>query len=164
MKRFILVAIILITGAATAYAEPSKLPTFTLADPQGGKHSSATLVANGLVVIVTSPILKDKSAQQGWSQDLVATRGTNKASIILIEDMTASAFKGMAESHMKKSWKPGTLPILLEDQTGKVHAAFGVGKEQTKVFAYDKGGNLVYSTAVAPSAAAAKTVWGKLAK
>jgi len=164
MKKTLLSAIIIFAAVSVAHAEPSKLPSFSLPDPQGGMHSSATLVANGLVVIVTAPILKDKAAQVGWSKDLVATRGSNKASIILIEDMTASAFKGMAESHMKKAWKPGTLPILLEDKTGKVHAAFGVAKETTKVFAYDKGGNLVFSTAGSPSVAAAKTLWGKLSK
>ena len=162
MQKTILAALILLTSTTIAHAQ-AKLPSFTLPDPQGGMHSSATLVKNGLVVIVTSPILHDKGAQEGWSKVLVATRGSNPASIILIEDMTASAFKGIAASHMKKAWRPGTLPILLEDKSGKVHAAFGIGKDTTKVFAYNKSGALVYSTAGAPSAAAAKTVWSKLA-
>lgn len=164
MKKTILVVILLLAGVGVAQAEPGKLPSFNLPDPQGGMHSSSQLVANGLVVIVSAPLLHDKAAQVGWSKDLVATRGSNPASIILLEDMTATAFKSIASKEMKKDWKPGTLPIILEDNTGKVHAAFGVGKNTTKVFAYDKSGNLVYSTAAGPSVAAAKTLWGKLKK
>ncbi len=164
MKKTILTAIILLSSASVAYTQASKLPSFSLPDPGGAMHSSAQLGAKGVVVIVSAPTLKDKAAQEGWAKDLVATKGSNPASLILIEDMTASAFAGIAESHMKKDWKPGTLPILLEDKTGKVHGAFGVGKDQTKVFVYDQGGNLLYSTAAAPSVAAAKTVWAKLAK
>ena len=164
MKKTILAAIIILTTASFAHAQANKLPSFSLPDPQGGMHSSAQLIANGLVIIVTAPLLHDKAAQEGWSRDLAATKGSNPASLILIEDMSASAFKEIAASHMKKAWKPGTLPILLEDKTGKTHAAFGIGKNTTKVFVYNKGGNLIYSTAASPSAAAAKTIWAKLAK
>ncbi|HCU24273.1 MAG TPA: hypothetical protein DF383_04570 [Deltaproteobacteria bacterium] len=164
MKKSLTFVILILIVSSRVQAGPDKLPSFILPDPQGGMHSSAQLVANGLVVIITSPILKDKSAQEGWSRDLVASRGSHPASIILIEDMTASAFQGIAASHMKKDWEPGTLPILLEDKTGKVHAAFDVGKNQTKVFVYDKVGSLIYSTISAPSMAGAKTVWSKLSK
>lgn len=163
MRKIILILVV-VFNAALVQAQANPLPNFNLPDPQGGMHSSAELLTHGLVAIVSSPILHDKSAQQGWSQDLVATKGSNPASLILIEDISASDFKGMAEKTMKKDWQPGTLPILLEDNTGKVHGAFGVGKDQTKIFVYDKNGNLVYSFAGAPSEAAAKTIWAKLAK
>lgn len=164
MKKSIVFAVFLFMGSAMAQAEPSQLPSFNLPDPQGGMHSSATLSKNGIVVIITAPLLHTKTAQQGWSRDLAATKGSNPAGLVLIEDVAASSFKGIAEKDMKKDWKPGTLPILLEDNTGKVHGAFGVGKDQTKVFVFDKSGKLLYSTIAPPSEAAAKTVWSKLGK
>lgn len=162
MKKFLLAIVCLVFTPTLAQAEPSTLPSFNLPDPQGGMHSSAKLGANGLVAIVSAPILHDKSAQEGWANDLRSAKGSHPGSLILIEDMSASAFKGIAESKMKKEWKPGDLPILLEDKTGKVHGAFGVGKDQTKVFVFDKSGKMIYSYGGAPSAAAAKTIWGKL--
>lgn len=164
MKFLPLIAILFLAAPAAGYAQSNTLPAFNLPDPQGGMHSSAQLSANGLVAIVSAPLLKDKSAQEGWSKALVAAKGNNPASLILLEDMADSAFEGIAASHIKKDWNPGTLPIILEDKTGKVHASFAVGKDQTKVFVYDSGGNLVYSTSDSPSAAGAQTVWGKLAK
>lgn len=162
MKKLLLIAILFLTAPAAGYAQGNTLPAFNLPDPQGGMHSSSQLSANGLVAIVSAPLLKDKSAQVGWSKALVATKGNNPASLILLEDMADSAFAGIAASHMKKDWAPGTLPIILEDKNGNVHASFGVAKNQTKVFVYDKGGNLLYSTSDSPSAGAAQTVWGKL--
>ncbi len=164
MKKSILITIILLSTAVIAQAQPKKFPTFNLPDPQGGMHSSQQLSTNGAVVIVTSPILNDKSAQEQWSRNLASSKGEKQASLILIEDISASAFKGTVESHMKKAWKPGDLPILLEDETGKFHSAFGVGKDQTSVFVFDKNGNLVYSNSGQPSEAAAQTVWGKIPK
>lgn len=164
MKKKLLFTIILFISAAAAHAQPSTLPTFTLPDPQGGMHSSAQLVANGLVIIVSAPLLHDKSAQEGWSKDLAVTKGTNPASLVLLEDLAASSFEGIAKKDLRKDWKPGTLPIPLEDNTGKVHGAFGVEKDQTKVFVYDKSGHLIYSQSGSPSEEAAKAVWAKLSK
>jgi len=162
MSKFIIAALFLFLLSPAIQAQPSTFPSFNLPDPQGGMHSSAQLLAHGVVAIVSAPTLHDKSAQQGWASALVATKGSNPGSLILIEDMQASAFKGMAQSEMKKDWHPGVLPILLEDNTGKVHGAFGIGKDETKVFVFDKSGKMVYSTAMPPSEAAAKTVWSKL--
>jgi len=162
MKKAILLAIFCLISPSLTQAQPSQLPTFNLPDPQGKMHSSEILAVNGLVAIVSAPILKDKSAQEGWSKDLAAAKGNNPANLILLEDISASSFKGIAKSEMKKDWKPGTLPIILEDNTGKVHSAFGVGKDQTKVFVYNKEGKLIYSFGGNPSPAAAKTIWGKL--
>lgn len=164
MKKILFTLALILFPSAPVLAQPAQLPSFNLPDPQGGMHSSTQLLAHGLVVIVSSAILKDKSAQQGWSRDLDATKGTNPASLILIEDLAASAFAGLAENAMRKDWKPGDLPILLEDKTGKVHGAFGVGHDQTMVFVYNPKGSLVFSTAEAPSVAGAKAVWGKLGK
>ena len=162
MKKTLISVIIIVAAASLAHAQAKKLPSFNLPDPQGGMHSSSELSVNGLVVIVSAPILHDKTAQEGWAQHLADTKGSKKASLILIEDMSASAFKGMAASSMKKNWKPGIIPILLEDNSGETHAAFGVEKEETKVFVYDKNGNLIHSEAGSPSVETAKTIWIKL--
>lgn len=164
MKKTILTVMILLSAVAAAQAQSSKLPDFSLADPQGGVHSSAELLASGLVLVVTAPTLHEKDAQEGWTKFLAAAKGNNPASLVMIEDMSASDFKGIARSDIKKDWKPGDIPLLLIDETGKTREAFGVARDSTKVFVYDKKGNLLYSVADNPSAALARTVWDKLAK
>jgi predicted transcriptional regulator len=162
MKKSLIAVTVLLTISVVAHAQTNKLPSFTLPDPRGEMHSSAQLIANGLVVIVSSPILHDKTPQEKWSRLLVETKGNHQASLILIEDLSASEFQGIARQEMKKDWQPGSLPLLLEDKTGRTSGAFGVGKESTKVLVYDKNGNLIYSDAGSPTEAAAKTVWNKL--
>jgi hypothetical protein len=144
------------------HAQPKTLPKFSLPDPQGGMHSSATLVKNGMVIVVTAPTLHDKGAQEGWNKYLSAARGNCKASFVFLEDLTASLFKGEAKSEMHKSWKTGDIPILLVDSTGNTRKAFGVARDGTEVFVYDKSGKFVYSYGGSPSAASAATIWGKL--
>ena len=162
MKKYFVTALLILSFSAIAHAQVQTLPSFSLPDPDGQMHSSAQLGKNGIVVIVSAPLLHDKSAQQAWSKFLVATKGNNQASLIIIEDLAASAFQGMASSEMKKDWKPGSLPMLLVDKTGTTHSSFGVDKDTTKIFVFNKGGNLVFSDAGSPSEAAAQTVWGKL--
>lgn len=163
MKRLSCVVLfVLMCLPALVHAQPKTLPNFTLADPQGGIHSSTTLVKNGAVIVVTAPTLHDKGAQEGWNKYLNAAKGSCKASFIFIEDMTASLFKGTAKSEMHKSWKTGDIPILLIDNSGNTRKAFGVARDGTKVFVYDKGGKYVYSYSGSPSAASAKTIWSKL--
>jgi len=113
IKRAGAAAIIIFAVTSVAYAQTGTLPSFSLPDPQGGMHSSAQLVKNGLVVVVTAPTLHDKSAQEGWSKLLTAAKGDNKGSFIFIEDITPSLFKKTVRKDMKKSWKPGDIPILL---------------------------------------------------
>jgi len=161
MKKILIAAVLFLIASATAQAQ-SKLPDFSLLDPQGGSHSSAELLGKGLVVLVTAPTLHEKDAQVGWIKLLIAAKGSNKGNFVLIEDITASAFKGIARGDMKKDWKPGDIPLLLIDETGKTREAFGMAKDTTKVFVYDKGGNLIYSESSPPSAALAKSVWDKL--
>lgn len=164
MKKTILTVMILLSVRAVLQAQPAKLPDFSLADPQGGMHSSVELVASGLVVVITSPTLHEKDAQEGWTKFLTAAKGNNPAAYIMIEDLSASDFKGIARNDMKKDWQTGDIPMLLIDETGKTRDAFGVARNNTKVFVYDKKGNLLYSVADSPSAALAATVWSKLSK
>lgn len=163
MKKTIITAIIILAVSSVAQAQ-GQLPYFSLPDPQGGMHNSAQLVSNGMVIVVTAPTLHDKSAQEGWSKLLRTAKGSNKASFVFIEDMTASAFKGIAKKDMKKDWQTGDIPILLIDNSGTTRQAFGVARNTTKVFVYDKNGKLVYSYSGSPTTAAAQTIWGKLGK
>jgi hypothetical protein len=87
MKKTIALAIFILAVTSITHAQSNTLPSFSLPDPQGGMHSSAQLVKNGLVVVVSAPTLHDKSAQEGWNKFLMAERGENKASLIFIEDM-----------------------------------------------------------------------------
>ncbi len=164
MKKTILMTMAILSAVATAYAQSNQLPDFSLADPQGGVHSSAELKTKGLVLLVTAPTLHEKDAQEGWVKFLTAAKGNSPALWVMIEDMSASDFKGIARNDMKKDWKPGDTPLLLIDETGKTREAFGMARDSTKVFVYDKKGNLLYSEAGSPTAALAKTVWDKLAK
>lgn len=162
MKKTIFAAMILLAVSSMAQAQFNTLPNFTLPDPHGGMHSSSQLAKNGLVLVVTAPTLRDKNAQKGWNKYLVAAKGANKASFVFIEDLSVSMFKGIAMKDMKKDWQPGDIPILLIDQTGKTRKTFGVERNTTKVFVYNKSSKLVYTYAGSPTATIAKTIWSKI--
>lgn len=166
MKRFAVMVgvVVLIVAGVLAHADGAggSMPNFSLKDPQGGVHSSGTFKQKPTVIIVTAPIEHDSSAQKAWSNALENAKpaGTN---LVMIENVAAQKmFKGMALKEMKKSWAPGQPLLLLEDMSGSVCAAFGVPKKSTWVFAYKKGGELVYTFKGGASAAEAKNIWSKV--
>jgi hypothetical protein len=166
MKRFGLVVVVIAVIVVGIYvyvgAAGGSMPSFSLKDPQGGAHSSATLKQKPTVIVVTAPIEHDSSAQKAWSNALEKAKpaGTN---LVMIENVAAQKmFKGTALKEMKKSWAPGQPLLLLEDMSGSVCAAFGVPKKSTWVFAYKKGGDLVYTFKGGASAAEAKNIWSKV--
>lgn len=142
----------------------SKIPQFSLKDPAGKTHSTDTIIKEGSVIVVTAPILSNQGAQEGWSDQLLKAKGSNKASLVFLEDMEPSNFKGKALKEMKKEYKPGQPPILLIDEKGDVREKMGVEKKKTVVLVYDSDGKLVHRVDAKPSANLAKQIWGKAKK
>jgi len=160
MKRLILIAMALMIMPAVALAG-TKPPNVTLLDPDGGSHNVGGLLKNGGVLVMTAPTLHDKGAQEGWSKYLPDAMPKG-AMLIFIEDMSVSAWKGIARKDMKKDWKPGVPPMLLLDEKGNVRKTLGEARDTTGVFVYDKKGELVYTFKGGPSAAEAKTIWSQV--
>ena len=166
MKRFAVIAgvVALIVVGVYMYvsAAGGSMPNFSLKDPRGGAHSSATLKQKPTVIIVTAPIEHDSGPQRQMSSVFEKTKpaGTN---LVMIENVAAQKmFKGTALKEMKKSWAPGQPLLLLEDMSGSVCAAFGVPKKNTWVFAYKKGGELAATYKGKGSVADAKAMWDKV--
>ncbi len=144
----------------SSYAQT--LPNFSLKDPAGKRQTKSEIAKNGLVMVVTAPILSNKDAQEGWSKFLTPAKGERKGHIVFVEDMKPSSFKGKAMSSMKKDYKPGKDPILLVDQQGSLRKKLKVKEKKTVVLVYNKEGKLVASEEGPPSAEAATALWKKL--
>ncbi len=138
-----------------------KLPSFSLKDPAGKTFSDKEVSKNGLVLVVTAPILKNKDAQEGWEKFLNKDKGGSKAKLVFLEDMGPSAFKGKAKKEMKKEYKAGGEPILLIDNDSKTRKSLKVPEKKTVVLVYDGDGKLVHTEEGNPSAEAAKKIWDK---
>lgn len=167
MKKTVsLIAVLSLIAINTGFAKGSSsfaqvLPNFSLQDPVGKTFTKAGLSKNGLVLVVTAPILSDESAQKGWDKFLSGAKSGSKARWVYVEDMQPSLFKGQAMSGMKKDYVPGKEPILLVDTDGKLRRALGVSAKRTVVLVYDGEGKLVHSETGQPSAKAAKAIWQK---
>lgn len=162
MKKMLFTSLILIFFNSSLNAQSARLPNFSLPDPGGTYHSSNEIAKNGLVLVVTAPTLHDKSSQEGWDKYLVQTMPKGRSKLVFIEDMSVSSFKGIALKDMKKDWSPNIPPLLLIDNSGSTRKLLGVGRDETKVFVYDKNGKLIYSDSGTPSASSAKVIWQKL--
>lgn len=132
----------------------SQLPNFSLKDPAGKTFTRKdVLKKGGLILVVTAPILSNKEAQEGWDKNLEKVK-SSKATLVFLQDMSPSSFKGQALSSMKKEYRPGKEPILLIDEKGELRQKLGVPEKATVVLAYDKKGVLVGSETQAPNASA----------
>ena len=80
MKKYayaISMTMCVLLGGSWAHAQ--QIPDVTLPDPEGGKHHLPTLAkSGGLVLVITSPTLDDKSAQEAWSRLLASARGAKQ--------------------------------------------------------------------------------------
>lgn len=149
-------------SAAARYAE--ELPDFSLRDPDGIKHTKKSVLKDGVVVVVTSPILSQSDEQEDWAKMLADSRSGAKAQLIFLEDMQPSNFKVTARSRMKKQFKPGQALLLLLDEKGKLRRALKVTEEDTVVLVYDTHGKLIHAESGKPSAERASAVWKKLSE
>ncbi len=145
---------------SSAFAQT--LPDFSLKAPDGQIFTREGLSKNGLVLVVTAPILKNKKAQEGWNRYLLNAKSSSQGRFVYLEDLQASAFKGMAIRGMKKKYQSGKEPVLLIDDTGKTRQALKVSQKRTVVLVYDRDGNLIYSETGKPSSKAASIIWQKL--
>ncbi len=147
-------------SGAARYAQ--ELPDFSLPDPDGIKHTKKSVLKNGVVFVVTSPILSQSDEQEDWAKLLADSRSGAKAQLIFLEDMQPSNFKGEARSRMKKQFKPGQALLLLLDEKGKLRRALEVTKEDTVVLVYDTYGKLIHAESGKPSPERASAIWKKL--
>ncbi len=139
----------------------AQLPAFSLQDPTG-KIFTQKDFNHGVILVVTAPILANESYQRGWSDMLVKTKGTSKARVVFVEDMTPSYFKKIALNSMKKEYEPGKDPILLIDHDGALRNNLKVEEKKTIVLVYNKNGKLIYSETGKPSDERARAIWQKI--
>lgn len=163
MHSRIAAAVVVLIGVfffSHAFSGSARLPRFSLKDPQGEIHHSKQLKRWPLVVIYTAPTLKNEGAQKKWCDVLTRTK-PKRAHFVMIEDMSATSFRAMAENAMKKEWKKGDLPLLLLDESGGLRASLGADRGATCVFAYRKGGRLAHVETGAPSLDSARAIWAR---
>ena len=164
MKKYayaISMTMCVLLGGSWAHAQP--IPDVTLPDPEGGKHHLPTLAkSGGLVLVITSPTLDDKSAQEAWSRLLASARGANQGAFVMVEEMEDAFLKSIALHEMKENWKPGDVPLLLVDHSGKLCAKLDVSEDETAVLAYNHKGVLVKRYTGPPSKARAQAMWSAI--
>jgi len=138
-----------------------QLPEFCLPDPTGKTHTEESVSEDGVVFVVTAPILSQSDAQEGWAKLLMDAKAGAKAQLVMLEDMEPSNFKSTARSRMKDSFEPGKEPLVLLDESGKVRDSFKVTEELTAVLVYDRHGKLIHAESGEPSGERASVVWQK---
>ena len=138
-----------------------RIPEFSLKDPLGKVHTSAEVVKNGAVFVVTAPTLSNSSAQKGWSKYLVEGM-VSGAKLVFLEDMEPSDFKETALNDMKKDFVENKPPLLLIDNNGKLREEMGADRNKTEIFVFNGEGLLIYKDNSSPSEEAAKIIWSKL--
>ena len=157
----IFIAVFVLLGGAWAHAQ--QIPDVTLPDPEGGKHHLPTLAkSGGLVLVITSPTLDDKSAQEAWSRLLASARGANQGTFVMVEELEDAFLKSIALHEMKEHWKPGDVPLLLVDHSGKLCAKLDVCKDETAVLVYNHKGVLVKRYTGPPNKARAEAMWADI--
>lgn len=169
MRKILTTLVILFTLTPSVFAKEKSasgsfaptLPSFSLKDPVG-KTFTQNLSKEGLVLVVTAPILKNKGAQEGWNKVLSKAKSGSQAKWVFVEDLEPSFFKNMAIHGMKKGYEPGKEPILLVDSKGTLRRALGAPEKKTVVLVYNRDNKLVYSETEKPSALAAETIWKKV--
>lgn len=151
------------TGKDLSQAK-NDLPEFSLKDPRGKAFTKKDILKNGVIFVVTAPILSNKKEQENWANYLNAEKHNSKGRLIFLQDMSPSSFKGMALKEMKKKSDPGKDPLLLIDPKGDMRKKLGVKKEDTVVFVYDKKGRRVHEERGKPSQKSASQIWKSLEK
>ena len=170
MRRFLPIVLIIFLVAIVSCEKKKpakimgKLPAFSLEDPLGKMHTSKEVVKNGLVLVVTAPTLHNSGAQNNWSTFLLETMPNHNLTLVFLEDMDPSSFKGTALKEMKKDFKENEPPLLLIDNTGNLRKKLGVEKNETWVLVYNKDAELLFTEKSKPTKALAQTIWGKLKK
>jgi len=138
------------------------LPEFSLKDPRGKTVTRKDILKNGIIFVVTAPILSEKKEQEDWAKYLKAARHKGKARLIFLQDMSPSSFKGTALSEMKKQSRPDIDPLLLIDPKGEMRKKLGIKEEATVVLVYDKKGRRVHVEKGKPSQKSASRIWKSL--
>jgi len=159
VKRLsLMVACCTLLTAVSAFAQG--VPDITLQDPHGGTHNLKALAgAGGLILVISSPTLEERSAQEKWTKLLSDTRESNRGTFVLVEDMGDAFLKSIALHEMKEEWKPGDVPLLLVDNGDTLNSVLDVHSEETVIFAYDKRGKRVKCYAGVPSKNEARAIW-----
>jgi hypothetical protein len=166
---FIFMVVIVSSSACEKWTSEKKvapagkdLPEFSLKDPTGRVFTKKDILKNGVIFVVTAPILSNKKEQEDWTKYLLETKQKGKGRLILLEDMSPSSFKGTALKEMKKESDPGKDPLLLIDPKGELRKALGVEKKDTIVLVYDKEGKRVHEERGKPSQESASRIWKSL--
>lgn len=169
MKRIIIGILVLNCIAVTLCEEKvfsqmtsrfsSTLPAFSLMDPAGRTFTEKDFANNGVIIVVTAPILSCEETQKEWDRLLDKARPGHKGRVVFVEDMTPSIFRKKALQEMKKEYEPGKDPILLIDSEGKLRKQLGVKLKETAVLVYDRDGKLVLEECRKPNPRSAYDIW-----
>lgn len=135
------------------------LPKFSLKDPAGRTFTEKDFSNDGVIVVVTAPILSCEDTQREWDRLFDKARPGKKGRVLFVEDMSPSMFKKKALQAMKKEYEPGKEPILLIDPQGKLRKQLGVKLKETAVLVYDRDGKLVHNECSKPSQQGAYEIW-----
>src|SRR4030067_1762692 len=66
------------------------LPDFSLNDPNGNTFTNESISKDGMVLVVTSPLLKNKTAMEKWDKYILKAKAGSKAKLVFMEDMQPS--------------------------------------------------------------------------
>jgi hypothetical protein len=87
---------------------------------------------------------------------------TQGVTLVFLEDLAPSSFKGKARDSMREQSEPGQKPILLIDPQGEVRKKLKAPNNGTLVLVYKKTGHLVWVETKAPSKVGASRIWRSL--
>ena len=139
------------------------LPDSKLPEANAGVRSLAALAKEGgIVLVVTAPTRKNGDAQQGWSEQLMATHPGGKARLVFVEDFGPSWFPDTALTRIREEANPAHDPVMLIDKDGKVRKALAAPEDATVVLVYRTNLSLALVIDGKPSRSAAETAWRAL--
>ena len=145
-----------------------KIPQFSLKDPAGEAHTSASLVSgNGMLIMLTVPNLSQYEKQKRWDKWLSKQTWpkANAPRRVLLEDLSQQElFKEKVRGMMAEKYNPNGDIMVLVDEDGKVRRDFGVQSNETVILVVDASGKIVHheSDFVEPDMDAARRVVGQV--
>lgn len=145
-----------------------QVPEFSLKDPRGEAHTSASLYANnGMLIMLTAPNLTQYEKQKRWEKYIAKQRWplNNAPRRVLLEDLSQQeTFKERVRSMMAEKYDPQGELMVIVDEDGAVRRRFGVQNNETVLLLVDASGKVIHHEAdfVEPDMDSAKRLVGQV--
>ena len=127
------------------------VPEFTLKDPLGNGHGSASLYnQTGMLIMLTVPNLTQYEKMQAWDSYMAKQPWPkqNAPKRVLLEDLSQQvAYKEKVRGLMKASYQPGGDTIVIVDEDGNIRRRFGIMNNETVILLVDASGHVVHHEA-----------------